>query len=87
MTQFPPLDQGQQSMGLHKVDSCCRHKAYLYNNVHVLCSSFMGNVFSAKISVSILIRNNIIPGSKDVVSVMLRPSGQPLRLWERSLKT
>jgi hypothetical protein len=65
---------------------------YIYMCVCVCVCNFIfllsGNFLSAKVNDSMIkiIKNSMILGILNVVPVMLRPSGQPFRLWERTLK-
>jgi hypothetical protein len=80
--------------GLLRVLTVARHKACLYNNVHVLHYYFSSsaNVLPVKINDSMIIRSSMSPrgeGMSIVLSIMVNAvtSGQPLRLWDRTLKT
>lgn len=51
-------------------EGCCKGKAYLYNNPHILLYIFpLRNVLPAKVNDFMIFRDNIIPGSKKVSGV------------------
>ena len=63
-----------------------RHKACLYNNVYILLYvSSSGDFLSAKVN-DYKKQKQHKSIKQEYVSVTLRLSGQPMRLWEKTLK-
>jgi hypothetical protein len=79
-----PLEQSHQVWASSNVNGCCGYKAYLYNNIHILCSS-LKEFFPVNINDFMIIGDNMNVGVDGVVNVLakwqnLGFSVQPQRL-------
>ena len=77
-------------MSLHDItaDSFSKLEGCVYNNVYILLYlSPMGNVLPAKVNDSMIIRNSMIPSSKNVSGVPQQKWYHCDLPWERTQKT